>query len=266
MLEESFEWLNKEQCAAYLKRLGLSQPEELSSGFLNQLIRAHLYKIPFENLELIRNHEVIPTDLDTVYQKVVLDNRGGYCFELNALFLGLLRGLGYTAYPVACRVLMRPGLRMPTHRASVVCVEGRKYFCDVGYGGIACTCGADMEPGAVTETEFGRFFFERECFGWLNFWYQSKKNGQEKPIKIFMVSEIPSAPVDFDMANEKMCRQGSMFYDKIIVQKITPYGPISINGSSFTMRGKMGKNVSEISSREELIKILKEEFQIEAPL
>lgn len=31
-------------------------------------------------------------------------------FEINALFLGLLRGLGYTAFPTACRVLMRPGL------------------------------------------------------------------------------------------------------------------------------------------------------------
>ena len=33
MLEESFERLNKEQCATYLKRLGLSLPDQLSSGF-----------------------------------------------------------------------------------------------------------------------------------------------------------------------------------------------------------------------------------------
>lgn len=135
MLEESFERLNKEQCATYLKRLGISLPDQLSSGFLDKLIQTHLYKIPFENLDLIKDHKVITTDLETVYQKIVLGSRGGYCFELNALFLGLLRGLGYTAYPIACRVLMRPGLRMPTHRASVVCLEDRKYFCDVGYGG-----------------------------------------------------------------------------------------------------------------------------------
>jgi len=266
MLEESFERLNKEQCATYLKRLGISLPDQLSSGFLDKLIQTHLYKIPFENLDLIKDHKVISTDLETVYQKIVLGNRGGCCFELNALFLGLLRGLGYTAYPIACRVLMRPGLRMPTHRASVVCLEDRKYFCDVGYGGIACIRGAVMEPGKVTETEFGDFFFERECVGWLNFWYQSKKSGQEKPVKIFMVSEIPSAPVDFAPANEAMCRQGSMFYDKLIVQKMTPYGPVSIDGSCFTIRGKEGKRVSELSSREELLKILKEEFQIEISL
>ena len=69
-------------------------------------------EIPFENLDLVRTHELIQTDLDTVYKKIIQGRRGGYCFELNALFLGLLRGLGYQAYPVACRVLRRPGLRM----------------------------------------------------------------------------------------------------------------------------------------------------------
>ena len=157
MLEETCEGLNKEQCTAYLKRLGLSWPQNLSLEFLDQLIRTHLEKIPFENLDLVKNHDLIPTDQESIYKKIVLGNRGSYCFELNALLLGLLRGIGFQAYPVACRVLRRPGLRMPTHRASVVCFEDKKYFCDVGYGGIACTRAAQMELGAVTETEFGSF-------------------------------------------------------------------------------------------------------------
>ena len=93
-----------------------------------------------------------------------------------------------------------------------------------------------------------------------------KKEGQQEPIKIFMVSEIPSAPVDFAPANEAMCRKGSMFYDKMIVQKITPYGPVSIDGGQFTFRGKDGKAVSEIASEKELQDILKREFQIEISL
>lgn len=266
MLEESFEWLDQKQCSAYLERLGLSWPRELSREFLDQLIRTHLEKIPFENLDLVKTHEVIPTDLESIYNKIVLNRRGGYCFELNALLLGLLRGIGFEAYPVACRVLMRPGLRMPTHRASVVCLNDRKYFCDVGYGGIACTRAAWMETGSVTETEFGSFYFERECFGWLNFWYQSKRQGGEEPVKIFMISEVPSAPVDFAPANEAMCRKGSMFYDKMIIQKITSYGPVSIDDDHFTLRGKDGKTVSVISSKTELQDILKREFQIEFTL
>ena len=63
MLEESFEQLDQEQCAAYLKRLKLPQ-EECTLEFLDRLIRRHLEEIPFENLDLVRTHELISTDLD----------------------------------------------------------------------------------------------------------------------------------------------------------------------------------------------------------
>ena len=52
MLEESFEQLDQEQCAAYLKRLKLPQ-EECTLEFLDRLIRRHLEEIPFENLDLV---------------------------------------------------------------------------------------------------------------------------------------------------------------------------------------------------------------------
>ena len=63
--------------------------EECTLEFLDRLIRRHLEEIPFENLDLVRTHELISTDLDTVYKKIIQGKRGGYCFELNALFLGL---------------------------------------------------------------------------------------------------------------------------------------------------------------------------------
>lgn len=262
MLEESFEQLDQKQCAAYLKKLKLPQ-EECTLEFLDRLIRRHLEEIPFENLDLVRTHELIQTDLDTVYKKIIQGRRGGYCFELNALFLGLLRGLGYQAYPVACRVLRRPGLRMPTHRASVVCADGKKYFCDVGYGGIACVRAALMEPGAVTHTDFGSFYFERECAGWLNFWHKGEKNREKSGIKIFMVAEFPSAPVDFAPANQAMCSPGAMFYDKVVVHRMTKYGPLSVEGNQVTLREKEGKKIVMLSSGEELREVLKKEFKIE---
>ena len=52
----------------------------------------------------------------------------------------------------------------------------------------------------------------------------------------------------------------------MIVQKITPYGPVSIDGNQFTFRGQNGKAVSEITSAKELQDILKREFQIEISL
>lgn len=152
---------------------------------------------------------------------------------------------------------------MPTHRASVVCADGKKYFCDVGYGGFACVRAALMEPGAVTHTDFGSFYFERECAGWLNFWHKGEKNREKSGIKIFMVAEFPSAPVDFAPANQAMCSPGAMFYDKVVVHRMTEYGPLSVEGNQVTLREKEGKKIVTLSSGEELREVLKKEFKIE---
>ena len=48
-----------------------------------------------------------------------------------------------------------------------------------------------------------------------------------------------------------------------MVQKMTAWGPVSIDGDLYTSRGKNGKAVNRIGSQEELMEILKEVFGIE---
>lgn len=263
MLKETFECLKAEQCSVYLKKLGFDQNNKAADpDFLDQLIQRHLERIPFENLDLVWKHQSICTDLETVFHKIVEHERGGYCFELNALFLGLLRGLGYEAYPVACRILRRPTIGIPTHRASVVMLNGKKYFCDVGYGGIACNRAALLEENAVTETDYGSFRFEREYEGWLNQWFCPGDAGAE-PIRIMMISECPSAPVDFADANRAMCLPESIFTQKAVVQKLIPDGSAAIDGGQFLVRKGKDKTIRQITSQEEAEQIVKEVFQIE---
>ncbi len=265
LLEKSFECLREKQCRSYLDRLGLEYPRHLDREFLDRLVRRHLEVIPFENLTQVVCHKTVSMDLEQIYEKIVLGRRGGYCFELNSLFLGLVRGLGYKGYPVACRVLRRPGLRVPTHRANVVCLGEEEYFCDVGFGGIACLRGARMDCSTVTETEFGSFFFQPEYKGWLNLWHIP--NGEEKSAaaKIMMVAQIPSAPIDFAAANAAMCGEDSIFTQGVMVQRMTQWGPFSIDGDQYTSRGPEGKKVVQISSDRELETILKDVFGIELP-
>ena len=80
-----------------------------------------------------------------------------------------------------------------------------------------------------------------------------------------MVAQIPSAPVDFAPANEAMCSEGSIFVKDVMVQKMTDWGPVSIDGDQFTSRSQTGKKVTKITSEEELQKILTEVFDIELP-
>ena len=113
--------MKQEEARAYLKRIGYTEDIQKDKETLNGLIRAHLEQVPFENLDVCELGEVPSLDEGKLFEKIVEKNRGGYCFELNTLFLALLRALGFTVYPVAVRVLWNRDILPPvSHMALVV--------------------------------------------------------------------------------------------------------------------------------------------------
>ena len=121
--------------AAYLERLGLEPPRELNREYLDGLVYAHQCRIPFENLDVYAFHRPISLGIADLFQKIVMNKRGGYCFEMNALFTALLNALGYHAWACMCRILRSKDYIPPVmHRGVLVELDGQLYFCDVGYG------------------------------------------------------------------------------------------------------------------------------------
>ena len=136
MYEFQFEGYSQEQCAEYLKRIGMDKPRESflpSLMNLDRLISQHQKTVPFENLALCMNWGTVDLQPDALYQKIVLNRRGGFCFELNGAFLLLLKGLGYDAAGCMARVGLPfiGDLTYLDHRAVIVRLEGKTYFCDV---------------------------------------------------------------------------------------------------------------------------------------
>ncbi len=119
----------------YLERLGLStERHEPTLAFLSELQAAHMISVPFENLDVCA-HRRITTDLGHSLQKVVLERRGGWCFEVNGAFGWLLRELGFDVDYVSCRVFDDDGWGPPLdHCALVVRLKERRWFVDVGFG------------------------------------------------------------------------------------------------------------------------------------
>ncbi|MBT3194181.1 MAG: arylamine N-acetyltransferase, partial [Verrucomicrobia bacterium] len=69
--------------------------------------------------------------------RIVVQRRGGYCFEQNGLLYGVLEELGYSPELYLARVLLdhdpHPGL---THRITMVDCAGLQYVLDVGFGSL----------------------------------------------------------------------------------------------------------------------------------
>src|SRR2546427_13017242 len=79
--------------AAYLERIGYSGPATPNAEALRDIHRAHLFAVPFENLDIGWKRE-IRIDQQAFLRKIIEDRRGGFCYELNGAFAALLEALG----------------------------------------------------------------------------------------------------------------------------------------------------------------------------
>ena len=109
----------------YLNRIGYTGPRDVNVETLRGVHRAHLYAVPFENLDVVLKRP-IKLDPASLQQKIVTNRRGGYCFESNALLMYGLQALGFTLTPLAARVLWErtePALPPRSHMLMMVDLE-----------------------------------------------------------------------------------------------------------------------------------------------
>nr|WP_107951707.1 arylamine N-acetyltransferase [Lysinibacillus parviboronicapiens] len=129
------------QIQQYLQHIKFQGPLEPSIKLLGHLQTCHLHTIPYENLDVALKHS-ISFALPDLFRKMIVQKRGGNCFELNILFSWLLRELGFTVtnrYAQFWRNIEdgTPPEEVPMHQLLLVTFEGLHYISDVGVGALA---------------------------------------------------------------------------------------------------------------------------------
>ena len=118
----------------YLSKIKHQGKTNTSPEALQELQKQHLLSIPFENWDI---HDSIPINLNTdcLFDKIIDQQRGGICYELNALFYCLLKKLGFDAYLISGRVYFAKtdsyGAEFD-HVAIIALVAEQRYLVDVG--------------------------------------------------------------------------------------------------------------------------------------
>ena len=118
----------------YLRRIGAERPTGPTPEALRDLHARHQLAVPFENLS-IHLGEPIVLDEDSLFDKIVLGRRGGFCYELNGAFGRLLTALGFPVSYLAAGVFGAGGAVSPLFDHMVLGVEaGGPWLADVGFG------------------------------------------------------------------------------------------------------------------------------------
>ena len=85
-----------------------------------------------------------------IFQRVIIEKRGGICYERNELLYQALIKFGYTAHRIECVYKDRMD-----HLGLVVQIDTKWYFCDVAYVAILAFNAIELVSAKETECEIG---------------------------------------------------------------------------------------------------------------
>ena len=244
----------------YLERIGLPGASRPDLETLNALILAQLRSVPFENLDVYDAGTDIRLEIEALFDKIVLRRRGGYCFELNALFMGLLKELGYRCYPVMVRVVWRATGYMPiSHRAGIITIDGTRYFCDVGFGGPSPSGAIKLDEPGPQQSGANNFIFDRAQDGDFVI-YRITETGREQLLKF---QDRPCENVDFLGPNEYQSHNSrSGFKMARMVNIATETGSSSISGGILRVHKDGEVCETPLDTEDKLRQALRDRFGI----
>ncbi|WP_051837157.1 arylamine N-acetyltransferase family protein [Streptomyces sp. NRRL WC-3742] len=120
----------------YLAVLGVDRPKAPDAEALSALHRAHVERVPYENLDI---HLGRPTGIGAAEcVDRIVRGRGGYCFHLNGAFAALLTALGYevTLHRAGVQgTLADPPNVGGEHLGLTVRLDGERWLVDVALAG-----------------------------------------------------------------------------------------------------------------------------------
>lgn len=250
--------------ALYLRRLGFHVPPAPTLETLRQLQLRHTGVFPFENLTTLSGEPVL-IDLPSVEKKVLHEGRGGYCYELNNLYLALLQSLGFEARGISGRVVMgqpEGAWTARTHRLSLVTLEGVRYISDVGFGGMVPTAPLLLDIADEQPTPHESYRIEQHADGYT---LSARVAHEWRAMYIFDLQR--QEDIDYAVGNWYVSTHPeSPFTRQLMVARTGEGWRRTLNNGSFAIH-RLGRDSErrQVADVQVLIDLLESEFDIRVP-
>jgi N-hydroxyarylamine O-acetyltransferase len=247
--------LNKRQVEQYLKRINFKGNLGDTKSTLMALHQAHMRNIPFENIDIHLGHK-INLSLPLLFDKIVLKNRGGFCYELNYLFSALLNVCGFKLNLLSAQVFDGdvPG-REFDHLLLLVECEGALWISDVGFGdSFISPIKLDNEP-----VEQLGSMYKVTSQGEKQVLLRKKLNEEWLPQYIFSLTPQKIEAFE-EMCEFQQTSSESSFTKKSVCSIATKYGRLTISNGKFIETSNAIRSEKLITSSKDYRKILQEYF------
>ena len=246
----------------YLKRIAYDGDIAPSLGVLENLLAHHVQSVPFENLDVQLGKRLTTKPADA-YEKIVGTRRGGWCYEQNGLFGWALSEVGFEVTRVAAAVMRIE--RGDVAHANHLCLLVRPtdadqtFLVDVGFGG------SMIAPIPLAESDHQQAPFR---IGLLKtnddhwrFWEDLGKGEFSFDFQAETADEVALS----DKCDFLQTDPSSGFVQNLVAQIRLPDQHKTLRGKVFSLATSSGVETTILSSADELLAVLRDEFRLDVP-
>lgn len=244
---------------AYLQRINFEGEKAPTLDTLKSIHHAQLYTIPFENFD-IQLGRAINLNSGAIFEKLVQKKRGGYCFELNGIFLTALKSMGFDVRALLARVHLTGTPTGRGHQIELVTINGRQWIVDVGFGGDSPRAPIPLEFNQPTIHDGQKIrLVDAGHFGIM---LQTEKDGEWIDLYSFDLSHV--FPPDIAYGNHyTSTHPNSLFVFARVAALPIKNGTISIFNNTLKKVIAGNEDVIELTEGQEYLNALKAHFGIE---
>jgi N-hydroxyarylamine O-acetyltransferase len=247
----------------YLTRIEYVKSVRPDAQTLQGLHLAHMQNVPFENLDIGLKRPILLTE-EALWNKIVVQKRGGFCYELNGLFALLLKEIGFDVTYLNARVYNREGeLGIDfDHLALLVRVSNQttRWLADVGFGDSFNLPLNFEEPGEQVQG-LRSYRLEQTADGYIT-WQKNYDGSWER--QYFFDLQPRKFPIDYEPAcSYHQTSPASSFTRGSIISRATSDGRVSLEAGRLILTKNGQRSERLLADEEEYQGRLKEYFGVE---
>ncbi|MBK5433872.1 arylamine N-acetyltransferase [Bacillus sp. TH25] len=254
----------------FFARLNIEEKQKVSFEDLPNIMYAMSQSVPFENLNILENN-FKAISKENLKEKILINNRGGLCYELNPAMYYLLKDSKFDVHLVSGTVYNAANSIWAVdsgHIATVLQHHNELYLIEVGFGSYLPLSPVPFS-GEIVHSVTGDYRIRKETTEKGNYILEMRKNNEFLDQSstddwtvgyAFYLEEVDETKAN---AAQKIIveHEGSPFNKVPLVVKLTHDGHVSLTKDSITVTKNRNKT-KETITKEQYTNLLHSTFGI----
>jgi N-hydroxyarylamine O-acetyltransferase len=250
--------LSLDQLQRYFARISYDGSREPSHATLAAIHRAHLLSIPYENLDIHFGRR-LSLDPAVMFQKLVDERRGGWCYEMNGTLGQVLAAMGFDVRYVSGAVYRatRGEAALGNHLVLIVRLD-RLWIVDVGFGD------GFIEPLPLEPGTYRQGFLEYRVSVDGPWW---RVDNHEYGGADGFDFTLDSATLDrfAERCHELQTSPESSFVQTTVCERFVPGGLVMLRGAVLREVTAAGVATRTVEDAQEYVRVLNDRFGLDLP-